>query len=84
MLFMLKTVVKYITRFDELPTIPSFSNVSFPNTLRQNTLIKMLYKIFLKQRKEVKRGRQRKAEKIGYHQLIDIYVNNKISYSQRY
>ena len=28
--FMLKTVVRYITRFVEEPTVPSFSNVSLP------------------------------------------------------
>ncbi|KAJ6888563.1 hypothetical protein NC652_029593 [Populus alba x Populus x berolinensis] len=32
MLFMLKTVVRYIKRLDKVPMVPSFSNVSFPET----------------------------------------------------
>lgn len=30
MLSILKTVVRYINRFDKVPIAPSFSNVSFP------------------------------------------------------
>ena len=36
MLFMLKTVVRYIKRLDKVPMVPSFSNVSFPETIIQN------------------------------------------------
>lgn len=35
--FMLKTVVRYTSRFDDVPIVPSFSNVSLPankNTMK--------------------------------------------------
>jgi len=36
MLFMLKTVVRYIKRLDKVPMVPSFSNVSFPEMIIHN------------------------------------------------
>lgn len=33
MLFMLKTVVRYIRRLDKVPMVPSFSKVSFPEII---------------------------------------------------